>query len=156
MWGKTGYWHTIIREAVEEFFGTLDAAENFVHDELVPEILEADDAADRDAFYSALDMQHVKDVSPKIWQRITQDALDIQERSADKALGFVEAFQKQQAANAAPANTLDKLNDQEMAQDSAFLPEIRNRPILGLHTPGDRVNTLNAGLDSSAGALPMG
>ncbi len=130
------FWPRLTRECVEEAMRIASDAEDFVHDQMIPSLLEREPPEQRQEFYDVLDWNKLRDTSPKLWTRLSADALDLEERQRDQQ-----------------AKALASLEAMIAKQNNAFRPQVQTPPVFGLKLPGQpQMTTTAQGLD----ALPMG
>lgn len=141
-------WKGILQDAVDAMLDTLAEREAMVYDIMLPAILDVEAPEVRKQFYSLLDMDQVKETSPELWARLSNDALSLAEKQQKKTNDLAPGMQD------AGANALDKLSELEAKQDAAFRYQVTQRPIMGLREKGaPQLSTQAQGLDTS---LPLG
>ncbi len=133
------YWSTLVRECDEEFLRLCEESERNIYDYIVPMLLEEQSPEQRDQFYHGLDWGQLKQTAPYLWQKYSQDALNIQSRAAKKEI-------------MPGPDALDHLRDQEREEGYKFQLQIQPPKVFGLKTGAFR-DTGSVGLNTP---IPMG
>lgn len=163
------YWPALISECIEESFRLAGQAEDFVHDEMIPQLFEKESVDDRQAFFDKIDFDLLRQTAPKLWERLSKEALDVEQTIQTRQQRIQMRAQQAAMANppdalsvmqhlfGAPAgvDALKQLDQTESKQDDAFQPQLVPRPVLGLKLPSQRGagETAGQGLENT---LPMG
>ena len=119
-------WRRIIAQSVSEFERLVSEFEDAIYDEVVPALTEMTTPEERAAFFDKVDWNLLRTDAPKLWARMSKQALDGAERQQRK----YDAEQRQ--------------------MDRDFRPQVLERPTFGLTTAQQR----DAGLQQIN--LPLG
>ncbi len=132
-------WQNIMKDSVEEMMRLVKDGESYVYDVMMPSLLALQSPEQRKAFYNRTNWDLLKVRSGALWERMTNDALNLEQQDAQE--------QKKR---------LDQLDELQGQQDTAFRYQVQNRPVMGLREPGTKQDTVSTGMDLPMGVLRAG
>lgn len=122
----TNEWRQIITQSVSEFEKLVGEFEDAIYDEVIPALTELTPPEERAAFFDQVDWDLLRQDAPKLWARMSKQALDGAERQQRR------------------------YDAEQRRLDWDFRPQVLERPVFGLQSGQQR----DAGLQQIN--LPLG
>ena len=94
------YWTSLQQDFVQGIREIVDEARKTAIDSFF-ELTETSEKADREQFYAGVDWEKVRQLSPDLWPRLTDDALKIEEAKRQAEVKRLQEYEHQQYIQAA-------------------------------------------------------
>mgnify|MGYP001606553483 CR=1 FL=1 len=94
------YWARIAKNAAQEFIDTVEKSRESTRN-LFFQLVEAVPPEERRAQYQQIDWEKLRQFSPELWAKLSQDALAIEEREQKKRFDALKEWENRQYVEAA-------------------------------------------------------